>query len=121
MHHGKMPLVVERPEGCKRGMQAEETVQVEYLVCRDCDAGAHGVVIRLPVGNHNVQAISRAALEDDHQPPARVDCGFRHHGTNQEAGDGRSAGNCQGAVAKEESSVGLHVYLFDRLRTRYRR
>jgi hypothetical protein len=49
-------------------MQAEEAIEVETWFCGDGDAGAHGVVVLLAVGNDDVEAVGRAALEDDDQP-----------------------------------------------------
>ena len=46
-------------------MQAEEAVEIEDLILRDGDGGAHGVVVGLAPGNDDVEAVGGAALKDD--------------------------------------------------------
>ena len=67
---GEMALVVERLEGRERRMQAEEAIEVEDLILRNRDAGAHGVVVLFAVGNDDVEAVGCAALEDDDEAAA---------------------------------------------------
>ena len=73
---GEMALIVERLEGCERGMQAEEAIEIEHLVLRDGDGGAHGVVVLFAVGDDDVEAVGGAALEDDDQAAAGSGGGF---------------------------------------------
>ncbi len=113
MDDGEMSLVIERLEGCQRRMQPEEAIEIENLVCGYGDAGAHGVVVLLAVGNDDVEAVCSAALEDDHQAATGIACGFGHDGADEEAGDGRGAGDGQCAFVQEESAVDLHVCLID--------
>ena len=65
MDDGEMALVVERLEGRERGMQAEESVEIEDLVLRNGDAGPHGVVVLFAIGHDDVEAVGGAALKDD--------------------------------------------------------
>ncbi len=64
MHDGEMPLLPERLKRRQRRMQAEEAVEIEHGLARNIDAGPHGVVLRLAVRNHDVQAVGRAALKN---------------------------------------------------------
>jgi hypothetical protein len=73
---GEMALIVERLEGRERGMQAEEAVEIDDLILRDGDAGAHGVVVLLAIGNDDVEAVGCAALEDDDQARPGLRRGF---------------------------------------------
>ena len=77
VHDGEMALVVERLEGGERGMQAKESVEIEDLVLRNRDAGAHGVVVLFAIGNDDVEAVGGAALKDDDEPAAGCGCRFQ--------------------------------------------
>jgi hypothetical protein len=106
----EMALIVERLEWRKGGVQAEESVQVEDLILRDGDAGTHLVVILFPVGNHDVEPVGRAALENDHEALAWREtrrC-LGQDRPNQKAGNGRGAGDGKSAVAQKESTIGQH-------------
>ena len=46
-------------------MQAEEAVEIDHRIARNIDAGPHGVITLLAVRHHDIQSISRAALEND--------------------------------------------------------
>src|ERR1700685_4734088 len=48
-------------------MQSEEAVEIDHRLARNIDAGAHGVIWRVGVGNHNVESIGRTALKDHDQ------------------------------------------------------
>src|SRR5580692_8646751 len=98
MNNSEMALIVKRLEGRERGMEAEESVEIDNLIARNGDAGAHGVVVLLAVGHHDVEAIGRSALKDDDEAAAwagrRNGCCFGHHRANKKAWDGRGAGYC---------------------------
>jgi len=49
-------------------MQAEKSVEIEYGIPRNVDAGTHRVIGLLAVGNNNVETVRGAALEDYDQP-----------------------------------------------------
>ena len=101
---GEMALIVERLEGRERGMEAEESVEVEHLVLRNGDAGAHGVVVLFAIGDDDVETVGGAALKDDDQAAVGNGRSLGHDGADEEAGDGRGAGEGKGAVEKEESA-----------------
>ena len=48
-------------------MQSEEAVEVDHRLARNIDAGPHGVVLRLGVGNYDVQSVGGTALKDHDQ------------------------------------------------------
>ena len=86
-------------------MEAEEAVEIENLVLRDGDAGAHGVVVLLAVGHDDVEAVGGAALEDDDKAAAGVaGGGFGHDRADEEAGDGGGARDGERAFVEEESA-----------------
>ena len=49
-------------------METEESVQVDHFLARNIDAGAHRIVLRFAMRDHNIQTIGGAALENDNQP-----------------------------------------------------
>ena len=51
-------------------MEAEEAIEVENLVGGDGDAGTHGVVVLLAVGDNDIEAVGSAALKDDDEAAA---------------------------------------------------
>ena len=93
VNNGEMALIVERLEGRERWMEAEEAVEIEDLVLRNGDAGAHVVVICFAVRDDDVETVGCAALKDDDQTASGSGRVFRKHGADQEAGDGRGAGD----------------------------
>src|SRR5580700_3375745 len=48
-------------------MQAEESIEINHGLAWNVDAGPHGVILRLGVGNNNIQPVGRATLEDHDQ------------------------------------------------------
>ena len=105
---GEMALFIEGFEGGQRGVEAEEAIEIKDLVLGNGNAGAHGVVILLTVGDDDVEAIGRAALEDGDETAGGGGGGLGQHRADKEAGNGRGAGDGEGAVAQEKSPVGLH-------------
>src|ERR1700677_2335123 len=105
-----MPLVIERLEGGKRGMKAEEPVEVENRILRNGDAGTHFVVVLLAVRHDNVESVGCSSLEDDHEPLAwcETGCCLGQNRADQKTWDGRCTGNGVRAIAQEKSTVGLH-------------
>ncbi len=68
VHDGKVPLVPQRLEAGKRGMQAKESIQVNDAVPRNSDAGPHLVIGGFSVRDDDVQSVSGAALKDHYKP-----------------------------------------------------
>ncbi len=90
MHDGQMALVPYRLQSRHRRVEAEKAVQVNYRVTRDIDGWPHGVISLLAVRNHDIEAVGRAPLEDDHEAfvgGSRFDCAQR--GTRQEVRQSR--------------------------------
>ena len=110
MDDGEMALVIEGLEGRKRGMEAEEAIEVENLVLRNGDAGTHGVVVLFAIGDDDIETVGGAALEDDDETAiGRCCCVLAENGADQKAGDCRGAGDGKRAFAEKESAVdGVH-------------
>ena len=73
MHNRQMFLVPQRLECRHCGMQSKEPIKVNgafLAVARawNGDAGTHGVISLLTMRNHNIQPVSRAALEEYDEP-----------------------------------------------------
>ena len=105
---GEVSRVVERLEGIERGMQTEESVEIDDLLLRDGNAGAHGVVVLLAIGHDDVETVSGAALKDDDEA-ARRSSRLSENGAHEEAGDGGGAGKGERAFVEEEPPVDIHV------------
>jgi hypothetical protein len=73
VNDGEMALFPDRMERRHRRMQAEEAIEIDDGVPRDVDAGTHRVVRAFAVGDHDVQAVGGATLEDDDE--ALIFCG----------------------------------------------
>jgi hypothetical protein len=110
VHDRQVPLLPQRLERRERRMQPEESVQINYRLARNVDAGPHGVVLLLAMGDHNVQPIRRAALEDDDQSfGAGTGCLSRAEGrARKKAGHRRCADHGQRAVAKKNATSNGH-------------
>ena len=105
---GEMSLVVERFEGSHRGMQPEESIEIDDLVGRDRNAGTHGVVILLAIRHDDVEPVRRAPLKNDDQPAVRSRGAFCQHGADEKAGNRGGSGQRQCAFVEEEAAIGLH-------------
>jgi len=88
-------------------VEAEKSIEIEYLILRNGDAGAHGVVVVLAVGHDNVEAVGGAALEDDDEAAIGRGQSLRHHGASQEAGNCSCSCDCEGTITKKESPIHL--------------
>ena len=91
-------------------MKTEKSIEIDDRVARDVDGRTHGVVSRLAVRDHDVQAVGRAPLEDDHQAfvaRAAVDC--RKCRASQEPGDSSRADHRESTVAKKYSASDGHT------------
>ena len=67
VNNRQVSLVIQRLERRHLRMQPKEPVQVDDLILLDRNRRPHGVVVRLGVRHHHVQAVAGAALEDHHQ------------------------------------------------------
>jgi hypothetical protein len=73
VHDREAPIVPDRLERRERGVQAEESGQVEGGVrharsrAGDRDVAARGIVVRIAVRNDHAEAVHRAPLEDGDQ------------------------------------------------------
>jgi hypothetical protein len=101
-----MALFVEWFERGHGWMQSEEAVEVENLILRYGDGGAHGVVVGFAVGNDDIEAVGCSALEDDDELLALRCClgGRGHDGAGEERRQRRGASQGECAVAEEEAS-----------------
>src|SRR5215467_5847809 len=97
-----MALLPERLQRCKRWMQAEESVEIDYALAGNVDARAHGVILLLAVGDDHVQSVGSAALKDDDQA-FWASCVFdgAERGACEEAWHGGGADHGDSAVVKE--------------------
>src|SRR5581483_2251104 len=109
MHDGEMTLVIERFEGRELGMKAKEAVEIDDLVLWNRDRRAHRVVVFFMVGNHHVEPIDCAALEDNDQPLARSAGSLRNHAANEKAGNGRGARDGERASVKKKSAIHMSL------------
>ncbi len=90
-------------------MQTKESVQIDHRLARDVDVRAHRVILRLAVGNHNVQSVSRAALKNDDQPLCAQTRLSRAHGrTSEKARHRRRTGDRERAVANKNPASNGH-------------
>src|SRR6267378_8183011 len=86
-------------------MEAEESVEVNHRVARDIDRRPHGVISLLAMRDHDIQTISRASLENDHQPlVTRVSFDGGVSRACKKRGDRSRAHNRQGTIAKKHST-----------------
>ena len=109
VHDRQVSLIVERLERGERGMQPEESVQIKNLVLRNRNARPHLVVILLAIGNHDVEPVRGAALEDHHQPLVRNPGRLRQNAAHKKIWHRRCAGHGQRAAVQKESTVHLHL------------
>src|SRR5712691_1341664 len=90
-------------------MQAEESIEIKHIFARNIDAGPHGVILRLRMRHHNVQSVSRAALEDDDQAfVARARLRHAPCGTSKKARHRRRTDDGEGAVAQKDATSKCH-------------
>src|SRR5580700_4213442 len=109
VHDRQMMLIPEWLQRGHRGMQAEETVEVEDILARDVDGGAHIVIRPLAMRHHDVQPVGSAALKDDNQafgPCSRLRRTIRC--ARQKTRDCGGADNSQSAVAKKYATCDGH-------------
>jgi hypothetical protein len=99
MDHGEVALFVEGLERCKRGMEAKEAIEINDLVLRNGNAGPHGVIVGLAVGDDDVETVDGSALEDHDEAMSGEGCGLCEDGADEETGESRSACDGEGAVA----------------------
>src|SRR5436309_12465714 len=92
-------------------MQPEETVQIDHRLARNVDAGAHGVILRLAIGNHNVQAIGSTALKDDDQALSACSVfGRAESCPGEETRDRRRADHGESTVAEKYATGDGHGF-----------
>src|SRR5712691_4332229 len=92
-------------------MQAEESIEIKHIFARNIDAGPHGVILRLRMRHHNVQSVSRAALEDDDQAfVARARLRHAPCGTSKKARHRRRTDDGQRAVAQKDATSKCHNF-----------
>src|SRR5580700_853699 len=90
-------------------MQPEKSIKIEHSLARNIDARPHGVILRFAIRHHNIQTISRAALEDNDQPlGACTRLGRTHGSASQKARHRRRANHGKRAVAKKNSTSNGH-------------
>src|SRR3979411_2526268 len=90
-------------------MQAEESVEIENCFAWDVDAGTHGVVLRLAMRDHDIQAIRRAALKDyDQALGARAGLDCSQCGASQKAWDRGCPDDGESAIAQEYAARDGH-------------
>ena len=65
-------------------MEAEESIEIDNLILRNGDAGAHGVVILLAIGDDDIEAVGGAALKDDDQAAVGSGRSLCHDGAHEE-------------------------------------
>src|SRR5580704_5020418 len=109
MHNRQVTLVPQRLERCERGMQSKEAVEINDRSSGNVDRRSHGVIRRLAVWHHDVEAVCRTALEDDHQALVAIP-GFHRtkRGAGEERRNGRSADHGQPTVAKKYAASDGH-------------
>src|SRR5262249_25523496 len=124
-----MFLVPQRLERTHGGMQSKETVQVNNVLAGNGDRWPAAVVRLLGVWHHDVQAVSRAALEQHHKALARGAPGGGLRGINRarkKTGNHAGAYDRQRAMLQENSASDCHgacsllLRLQDRSRPRLR-
>ena len=64
----EMALCSTAAESRHRGMQTEESVQVDHRFAGNIDRRPHRVISGFAVWDHDVKAVGGAALKDDYQP-----------------------------------------------------
>src|SRR5579863_4297571 len=100
----QVALFPKRLKGREGRVKSEEAVEIDDLVARDVDGWAHGVVGALVVWHDDVEAIGRAALEDDNQPlvvhARRLGT---ERGASEKRGNGCGADDSQAAVSQKYS------------------
>src|SRR5258708_15621490 len=102
-------VVPERQKRLHRRMQYEKAVKIDDCLAWNVDAGPHGIVLRLGVRHHYIQAVGGTALKDDDQPLFADVCGARAKcDTCQKARYRRRANHSHGAVAKKNSACDGH-------------
>jgi hypothetical protein len=105
----EMFLVPERLKGRHRGVQSEKAVEVEHRFLRNIDGWPHSVVAGLAVGHNDVEAVSRAALEDHDQAlGANAGIGRAQGRAREKARQRGRADYSQRAVAKKNASSDGH-------------
>ncbi len=112
MDDGQVTLVPQRLERRHRRMQPEEAVQVNHRIARNIDGWPHGIVGGLAVGNHNIQSVCRASLEDDNQPFfANSGIDRRESSARQKRWDGGRSHDRQRTVTQKDSTSDGHKQL----------
>ncbi len=104
MNDCQVALFPEWLKGREGRVQSEEAVEIDDLVARDVDGWAHGVVGALVVRYDDVEAVGRAALEDDDE--ALVLCGqrlARVGGASEKRRNGCGAYDGEAAVSQKYS------------------
>src|SRR5579859_5207350 len=90
-------------------MQAEVSVEIEYRLARNVDAGTHGVVPRIGVRDYDVQSVGGAALKDHDQAlVAQGAFDGAESGAREEARHRGRADDGESAVAKKNATGDGH-------------
>src|SRR5215831_10225610 len=106
-----MTLLPERLQGCERGMEAKESVEIDYVLAWNVNARPHRVILFLAVRDDDVESVGCAALKDNHQAlGASSAFDGAERSARQEARHGRCADYGESAVAKEHAT-GWHGHL----------
>jgi hypothetical protein len=109
MDDREMALLPERLERSERRVQTEETVEIEYRLLWNVDAGAHGVVVLLAVRDDDIEAVGGATLKNyDEALGASGTVGCAECGPGEEAWDRGGADHGESAVAEEDATSGGH-------------
>ena len=111
MDDGEMALVIERLEGREGGMETEESIEVDDLVLRNGDAGAHRVVVLFAIRDDDVEAVGGATLEDDDEAAIGRRRALGEDGADEKSGDRRGARERESAFVEEEAAGCVHGFL----------
>src|SRR5262249_9798936 len=112
MNDREMALLPKRLKRSQRGMQPEEAVEIDHRLTWNVDAGPHRVVLRLAVGNDDVQSVSRTALEDDDKTLSAAPI-FQSPKScaRKKAGNSSCADDSKRSIAKKDTASGGHMRL----------
>src|ERR1700688_1772161 len=115
VHDRQVTLLPQGLKGGKRRMQAKESIKIKHVSTRNADAGPHGVILRLGMRHHNIQAVSRAPLENHDQPlVARGSLRRAPCSPSEKAWHRRGADHGERAVAKKNSTSNGHKVVVEK-------
>ena len=113
VHNGQVTRIPQRLQGSQGRMEAEKPIEIKHFSARNINRGAHRVVRRLAMWDHDVQAIGSATLEDQHDSLqfllTLLRCGENR--SVQQGRQCRAGNNGQCSIAKKDAASDGHAFL----------